>query len=108
MIKEKLGTVKPDLAIQNLPEQARKDLVKSYVQSIKMMERIDRPNSMLFQARLDGYVVEASGQSQDYGESFSELLDAYPTFIDGYIHHWHYLKWRLATLTKQSSKGEKQ
>ena len=29
------------------------------------------------------------------GVAFEELLKLYPTFIDGYLEYWKYLKFRL-------------
>lgn len=67
------------------------------------MEKIDRPNSLLVQARMDAYLIETPETSEDnYGESFERLIQLFPTFIDGYIEFWHYLKYRL---TQQAKKG---
>ena len=39
------------------------------------MERIDRPNSLLIQARMDAYLIETLEASEDnYGESFERLI----------------------------------
>lgn len=29
------------------------------------------------------------------GQAFEELLKLYPTFIDGYLEYWKYLKFRM-------------
>mmetsp|Transcript_7731 Transcript_7731/g.9294 ORF Transcript_7731/g.9294 Transcript_7731/m.9294 type:complete len:166 (+) Transcript_7731:1400-1897(+) len=78
-------------------------MIKEYARNIKMMERIDKPNSLLFQARLEAYLIESESDSDNFGVAFKRLLEQFPTFIDGYIHHWHYLKWRLTSLSKQQS-----
>ena len=55
------------------------------------------------QARMEAYLIETPETSEDrYGEAFERLIQQFPTFIDGYLEFWHYLKYRL---TLQSKKG---
>ena len=100
MIKQKLGLVPKDHEMAKLSDRARSDMVKEYARNIQMMERIDKPNSLLFQARLEAYLVESVDHSEQFGVAFKRMIEQYTTFIDGYIHHWHYLKWRLTSLSK--------
>lgn len=64
--------------------------------TMKAMESIDRPNSLLFQANLWAYCVETPDEPKGFGRAFEDLIDEYPTFIDAHIHLWKYLKFRLA------------
>ena len=70
---------------------------------MKKMGKIDQPNSLLFQARMEAYLLE-NETSENFGKAFDTLIEEYPTFIDGYINYWHYLKYRLSTLTKKAGK----
>lgn len=98
MIKEKQGLRKPKGPQPS--EQAKKDQVREYMQSMQHMEKIDKPNSMLFQARMEAYLIE-TGEDENYGKAFEVLLDQFPTFIDGYINYWHYLKYRLTDISSK-------
>lgn len=92
MIKEKQGLKKRQKT--NIPAQALKDKIKEYMKSMQNMEKIDLPNSLLLQARMEAYLIE-SDSSGSFGEAFERLIQQFPTFIDGYIEFWHYLKYRL-------------
>ena len=65
--------------------------------SMQKIEKIDKPNSLLFQARMDAYLIEApaggaeTSNQTEPGAAFERLLELFPTFIDGYIHYWKYL-----------------
>jgi len=82
-------------------------MVKEYMKSMQNMERIDRPNSLLFQARMEAYLIEQPAATVIFGKAFEKLLELYPTFIDGYIHYWHYLKFRLTQMSKRGPQGVK-
>ena len=82
------------------------DTITEYLTSINKLEKIDRPNSLLFKARMQAYLVETIDTTQ-FGKAFDELLEQYPSFIDGYIHFWKYLKHRLVQLTGRSNHGRK-
>lgn len=86
-------------------DQARRDKVKEYMRSMQNLEKIDRPNSLLFQARMESYLIESNQDTEDYGQAFQRLLEQYPTFIDGYIHYWKYLKFRMTSLSKQGNRA---
>lgn len=74
MIKEKQG-LKKQSRQQKLPEQAFRQKLQEYMKSMHNMERIDRPNSLLIQARMDAYLIETLEASEDnYGESFERLI----------------------------------
>ena len=47
MIKEKQGLVKPK-PNERISEQERQNQVKEYMRTMKNMEKIDKPNSLLF------------------------------------------------------------
>lgn len=68
--------------------------------SMEKMGKIDKPNSLLFQARMESYLIETEN-SENFGQAFATLIEQYPTFIDGYINYWHYLKYRLTSLSSQ-------
>ena len=74
------------------------DRVTEYLTTIDKLEKVDRPNLLLFKARMQGYLVENVDTTEHYGRHFEELLEEYPSFIDGYIHFWKYLKFRLVQL----------
>lgn len=63
--------------------------------TLKAIEALDRPNSLLFQARLKAYLVETPEESKGFGKAFEELINEFPTFIDAYLQYWKYLKFRL-------------
>lgn len=52
---------------------------------MKAIEKLDRPNSLLFQANLESYCVETIDNPEGFGVAFEELIDEYPTFIDAYL-----------------------
>jgi hypothetical protein len=52
---------------------------------LKAIEALDRPNSLLFQAKLKGYLVENPDESNGFGKAFEELINEYPSFIDAYL-----------------------
>ena len=79
------------------------DQITEYLTSISKLEKIDRPNSLLFKARMQAYLVENIDTTEHFGRAFEELLEEFPSFIDGYIHFWKYLKHRLCQLTGRSS-----
>ena len=51
---------------------------------------------------MQAYLIESPDSNESYGETFERLIQEFPTFIDGYIEFWHYLKYRL---TLQSKNG---
>ena len=61
--------------------------------SLKQIEEIDRPNCLLFQSKIKSYLCEKD--TTYIGKYFEELLKYYPSFIDGYIEYWKYLKFKL-------------
>ena len=83
--------------------QANQDMVTEYLTSINKLEKIDRPNSLLFKARMQAYLVENIDTTTQFGKAFEELLEEYPSFIDGYIHYWKYLKHRLVQLSGRTN-----
>ena len=99
MIKEKQGLKKRSRV--QLSAQELNNKLKEYMKSMQHMEKIDQPNSLLLQARMEAYLIETP-QNENYGEAFERLIQQFPTFIDGYIEFWHYLKYRL---TQYSKKG---
>ena len=52
---------------------------------------------------MEGYLMESDHQTEDYGLAFQRLLEIYPTFIDGYIHYWQYLKFRMISIVKNQT-----
>lgn len=64
-----------------------------------MIETLDKPNSLLFQAKLKSYLVETPEEKNGFGLAFEELIAEYPTFIDVYLQYWKYLKFRLGQLS---------
>jgi len=67
--------------------------------TMKAIESLDRPNSLLFQANLKAYCVETLDEPDGFGLAFEELINEYPTFIDAYLQFWKYLKFRLSQLS---------
>ena len=53
---------------------------------------------------MEAYLIESPEMTENFGESFERLLEVYPTFIDGYIHFWRYLKFRLTSLSKKEDR----
>ena len=92
MIKEKQGLMKRSKT-QMTPE-ALSNKLQEYMRSMQNMEKIDQPNSLLLQARMEAYLIEKPEQNE-IGAAFERLIQQFPTFIDGYIEFWHYLKYRL-------------
>lgn len=64
-----------------------------------MIETLDKPNSLLFQAKLKSYLVETPEERNGFGHAFEALIKEYPTFIDVYLQYWKYLKFRLGQLS---------
>jgi hypothetical protein len=64
--------------------------------TMKAIELLDQPNSLLFKANLQAYCVETIDELAGYGQGFETLICEYPTFIDAYLQFWKYLKFRLA------------
>lgn len=95
MIAEKQGLKK---STSKHTEQTRKNMVREYMSSMQKIEKIDMPNSLLFQARMEAYLIESSSKvdETETGQAFERLLEQFPTFIDGYIHYWKYLKFRMS------------
>jgi hypothetical protein len=81
-----------------------RNMLIEYIQTIKGMEVIDKPNCMLFIARLEAYLIENIVQTQQFGASFERLVEEYPSFIDAYVHYWKYLKFRLIQLQGATNK----
>lgn len=79
------------------------------------IERLDRPNALLLKARMDAYLIESVlqvGRSTatnplEFGRRFEELIKEFPSFIDGYIHYWKYLKFRIQEMTGRQGAKEK-
>jgi hypothetical protein len=67
--------------------------------TMKAIESLDRPNSLLFQANLKAYCVETIDEPDGFGQAFEELINEYPTFIDAYLQFWKYLKFRLSQMS---------
>ena len=67
--------------------------------TMKAIEMLDRPNSLLFKANLIAYCVETADEPKGFGRAFEELIEEYPTFIDAHLQFWKYLKFRLAQLS---------
>jgi hypothetical protein len=53
--------------------------------TMKAIELLDRPNSLLFKANLQAYCVETLDNPTGFGSAFEELISEYPTFIDAYL-----------------------
>ena len=83
---------------QKITDQQRLE-VTGYIATLKHVEALDRPNSMLFEANLKAYCVETAEEPGGFGKAFEELIDEYPTFIDAYLQFWKYLKFRLGELS---------
>lgn len=75
------------------PEQSAIDTVMMITRSLQSVEKLDKPNCILYKSRIESYLLE-QGQKQ-IGAAFDDLLSSYPSFIDGYIEYWKYLKFRL-------------
>jgi len=54
---------------------------------------------------MEGYLIETNQDTENYGIAFEKLLEQYPTFIDGYIYYWQYLKFRLTSISRHGSNG---
>ncbi len=69
MIQERQDMKKQDKRTlsQTMNDQARRDKVKEYMRSMQNLEKIDRPNSLLFQARMESYLIESNQETEDYG-----------------------------------------
>lgn len=80
--------------VTKMTEQ-QKNEVKEYLQTLKAIESLDRPNSLLFQANLTAYCVETADEPAGFGLAFEQLIEDYPTFIDAHLQFWKYLKFRL-------------
>ena len=79
--------------------------VTEYLTTISKLEKVDRPNLLLFKARMQAYLVESVDTTEQFGKHFEDLLEDYPSFIDGYIAFWKYLKFRLVQLQGRSFKN---
>lgn len=44
---------------------------------------------------MEAFLIETPEGIENFGKAFERLLESFPTFIDGYIHYWKYLKFRL-------------
>ena len=71
MIKEKQG-LKKRSKTQMTPE-ALSNKLKEYMRSMQNMEKIDQPNSLLLQARMEAYLIEKP-DSDEIGAAFERLI----------------------------------
>lgn len=67
--------------------------------SLKQVERLDKPNCLLYKAKIQAYLSESLTSNQ-WGSPFEEVVKEYPSFIDGYLQFWKYLKFRLTQLQR--------
>lgn len=86
--------------------EQQKNEVKEYLMTLKAIESLDRPNSLLFQANLKAYCVETVDEPNGFGIAFEELIKEYPSFIDAHLQFWKYLKFRLGQLSGRATDYE--
>lgn len=65
-----------------------KNTVLMIAQSLKQIEKLDRPNCMLYNCRVQSYLSGAPDSSL-----FDQLITSLPSFIDGYIEFWKFLRY---------------
>ena len=74
--------------------QDAQNTVIMITKSLGQIEKLDKANCLLYKSRIESYLL------QDGCEPFKRLLELYPSFIDGYLEYWKFLKFQLTRLQK--------